>query len=100
MSKESILEEDCSEDTLGAGYLVLTDKSLKFYTGKARVLTFSKDMQKSLEVGIDEIKNVRGEGFLIKKLVVELKDGRVLKFGVLSSKKWKDAIDSLRGFNT
>jgi hypothetical protein len=93
---ESILEEDCSEDRLGAGYLILTDKSLKFYTGKARVLTFSKDMQKALEINLQDIKNVRGEGVLIKKLVLELNDGRVFKFGVLSNKKWKDAIDAAR----
>ncbi len=93
---ESILEEDCSEDKLGAGYLILTSKNLKFYTGKARVITFSKDIQKALEVNLQDIKSVRGEGLLIKKLVIELNDGRVFKFGVLSNKKWKDAIDAAR----
>ncbi len=96
MKDESLLEEDCSEDKLGAGYLILTEKSLKFYTGKARVVTFSKDMQKTLEINLGDIKSVRGEGLLIKKLVVELNDGRVFRFGVLSNKKWKDAIDDAR----
>lgn len=90
------MEEDCSEDKLGAGYLVLTDKSLVFYTGKAKVFTFSKNMQKALEVPLQDVKGTRTEGFLIKKLVVELKDGRVYKFGVLNNKKWKDVIDGAR----
>ncbi len=91
-----IIEEDCSEDKLGAGYLVLTEKSLVFYTGKAKVLTFSKDMKKALEIPIQDVKGTRTEGFLIKKLVVELNDGRVYKFGVLNNRKWKDAIDGVR----
>ncbi|GBC74256.1 MULTISPECIES: hypothetical protein [Candidatus Nitrosocaldus] len=91
-----IMEEDCSEDKLGAGYLVLTDKSLVFYTGKAKVLTFSKDMKKALEVPLQDVKGTRTEGFIIKKLVVELKDGRVYKFGVLNNKKWKESIDGAR----
>ncbi|MFN4336718.1 MAG: hypothetical protein ACK4FV_03935 [Candidatus Nitrosocaldus sp.] len=91
-----IMEEDCSEDKLGAGYLVLTDKSLVFYTGKAKVLTFSKDMKKALDIPIHDVKGTRTEGFIIKKLVVELNDGRVYKFGVLNNRKWKDAIDGVR----
>ncbi|MEM2920565.1 MAG: hypothetical protein QXU29_07415 [Candidatus Nitrosocaldus sp.] len=91
-----IMEEDCSEDKLGAGYLVLTDKSLVFYTGKAKVFTFSKDMKKALEIVLHDVKGIRTEGFLIKKLVVELNDGRVYKFGVLNNRKWKDAIDGAR----
>ncbi|MCS7141724.1 MAG: hypothetical protein NZ888_06020 [Candidatus Nitrosocaldus sp.] len=91
-----IMEEDCSEDKLGAGYLVLTNKGLVFYTGKAKVLTFSKDMRKALEVPIQDVKGARTEGFLIKKLVVELNDGRVYKFGVLNNRKWKEAIDGVR----
>ncbi|MCS6768626.1 MAG: hypothetical protein RMJ59_07875 [Candidatus Nitrosocaldus sp.] len=91
-----IMEEDCSEDKLGAGYLVLTNKGLVFYTGKAKVLTFSKDMRKALEVPIQDVKGARTEGFLIKKLVVELNDGRVYKFGVLNNRKWKEAIDGAR----
>jgi hypothetical protein len=92
-----IMQEDCGEDKLGSGYLTLTNKRLIFQKGEARMLTLSKKMTEvALEVPLDKIRNVKTEGWLAKKVVVEVSEesGVMLyKFGVFSPGKWRDAIE-------
>ena len=95
-----IMQEDCSEDNLGSGYLTLTNKRLVFQKGEARMLTLSKKMTEIvLEATMDKIKSVKTEGLLAKKVVVEVSEetgSKLYKFGVFSTGKWRDAIENAR----
>ncbi len=90
-----IMEEDCGEDKLGAGYLRLTNRRLLFQKGETRMLTFSKKMTElALNLPLEKIAGVRTEGLLAKKVVVEVSEpkGVVYKFGVFSTGKWRKVI--------
>lgn len=93
-----IRQEDCNEDKLGVGYLTLTNQRLVFQTGEARMLTLSKKMTEvAIDVRLNEIKSVKTEGWLAKKVVVEVPEGsgsKLCKFGVFSPGKWKSAIEN------
>jgi hypothetical protein len=91
-----IMQEDCSEDKVGSGYLTLTNQRLIFETGEARMLTFSKKIKGvALDIPLSNISNARAEGFLVKKVVVEVSEPKaVYKFGVFSTGKWRDAINN------
>ncbi|MEM3084363.1 MAG: hypothetical protein QXU32_08725 [Nitrososphaerales archaeon] len=92
-----IMQEDCGEDKLGAGYLTLTNQRLIFQKGEARMLTLSRKVTEvAMEVPLQMIKSVRTEGWLAKKVVVEVREGtggKLYKFGVFSPRKWRDAIE-------
>ena len=91
-----IKQEDCSEDKIGSGYLTLTNQRLIFEKGEARMLTFSRKIKEvALDIPLDKIINARTEGFLAKKVVVEVSEpsGTVYKFGVLGTGKWRDVIN-------
>lgn len=94
-----IMQEDCSEDKIGSGYLTLTNQRLVFEKGEARMLTLSKKMTEvALEIPVNKIANARAEGRFIKKVVVEVSDPegtKVYKFGVLGTGKWRDAINAV-----
>lgn len=84
-----ILQEDCSEDNLNSGILTLTNKKIVFEKTKGSIVTLSKKtMTERLEIGFQELSNVKSEGIIIKKLVLTLKNNTVYKFGVLSPKNW------------
>jgi len=93
-----IMQEDCSEDNLGSGYLTLTNKRLVFQKSEARMLTLSKKMVGTvLEAPMDKIKGVKTEGLIAKKVVVEVSEesgSKLYKFGVFSTGKWRDAIEN------
>ncbi len=91
-----IMQEDCSEDKIGSGYLTLTNQRLIFEKSEARMLTFSKKLgEVVLEISLNKISNARAEGFLVKKVVVEVSEPKaVYKFGVFSTGKWRDAINA------
>jgi len=93
-----IIQEDCSEDKIGSGYLTLTNQRLIFEKGEARMLTFSKKITEvALEIPLNKIINARTEGLLAKKVVVEVSEApgtKVYKFGVLGTGKWRDAINA------
>jgi hypothetical protein len=95
--EKAIMQEDCGEDRLGAGYLTLTNKRLIFRKGEARMLTLSKKAgEVALDLPLNKIKVVRTEGWLAKKVVVEVSEDaetKLYKFGVFSPGKWRDAID-------
>ncbi|HZT35378.1 MAG TPA: hypothetical protein VFA15_05635, partial [Nitrososphaera sp.] len=84
-----LIDEDCSEDNLRNGILVLTNKRLVFQKTVGRIATLSKkEGEVVLDIPINQIAEVAGEGFLAKKLVVATKDGGKYKFGVFGIGKW------------
>ena len=90
-----VLDEDCAEDKLKSGILVLTDQRLVFQKTQGRMATLSKkEGEIALDIPLDKITSVRAEGFLVKKLVV-ITDGQTYKFGVYSNSKWERQIKQL-----
>jgi hypothetical protein len=90
-----VLDEDCAEDKLKSGILVLTDRRLVFQKTQGRMATLSKkEGEIALDIPLDKITSVRAEGFLVKKLVV-VADGQTYKFGVYSNGKWERQIKQL-----
>jgi hypothetical protein len=90
-----VLDEDCAEDKLKSGILVLTDRRLVFQKTQGRMATLSKkEGEIALDIPLDKITSVRSEGFLVKKLVV-VADGQTYKFGVYSNGKWERQIKQL-----
>lgn len=92
-----ILDEDCAEDKLRNGILVLTDRRLVFQKTQGRMATLSKkEGEVVLDIPLSKISSVRAEGFLVKKLVI-VSDGQTYKFGVFSNSKWERQIKQLIG---
>jgi hypothetical protein len=92
-----ILDEDCAEDKLRNGILVLTDKRLVFQKTQGRMATLSKkEGEVALDIPLSKISSVKAEGFLVKKIVV-VSDGQTYKFGVFSNTKWERQIKQLIG---
>lgn len=90
-----ILDEDCAEDKLRSGILVLTDKRLVFQKTQGRMATFSKkEGEVVLDIPLGKISGVKAEGFLVKKVVVVSGD-QTYKFGVYSNGKWERQIKQL-----
>ncbi|MDP9462144.1 MAG: hypothetical protein M3O97_00170 [Thermoproteota archaeon] len=91
-----ILDEDCSEDKLKSGILLLTDHRLVFQRTQGRIATLSKkETEVVLDVPLDKIALVRSEGFLVKKLVVTVEGDQVYKFGVFNNGKWERQIKQI-----
>ncbi len=89
--------EDCAEDKLRSGVLILTDKRLVFQRTQGRLATLSKkEGEIALDFSLDRISGVKSEGFLVKKLVVTA-DGQTYKFGVFNNGKWERQIKALIG---
>ena len=90
--EKRLFDEDCSEDTLKSGILVLTNHRIIFQETTGRMATFSKEEgEVVLQIPLDRISAVRSEGFLVKKLVIE-SEGKAYKFGVFSIGKWEKEI--------
>ena len=95
-----VLGEDCAEDKLRSGVLILTDKRLIFQKTQGRMATLSKkEGEIVLDIPIDKISGTRSEGFLVKKLVVNA-EGQTYKFGVFNNSKWERQIKTLKGSAT
>jgi hypothetical protein len=91
------LDEDCAEDKLKSGILVLTNRRLVFQKTQGRMATLSKkEGEVALDIPLDKISSVKAEGFLVKKLVVTA-DGQTYKFGVFNNGKWERQIKQLKG---
>jgi len=92
-----VLDEDCAEDKLRSGILVLTDRRIVFQKTQGRMATLSKkEGEVVLEIPLDKITSVKSEGFLVKKLVITSGD-QTYKFGVFSNGKWERQIKQLKG---
>src|ERR1051326_5196021 len=98
--EKMILDEDCSEDKLRNGILILTNKRLVFQKTVGRIATFSKkEGEVVLEIPLSDISSVRSEGFLVKKLVVSLNNGTTYKFGVFGIGSWEKKITEVKNVN-
>lgn len=98
-------QEDCNEDTLGAGILTLTNKRIAFDKTRGRIADFSKRMGDTvLDVPLGDIVKVWKEGLLIKKACIRVKaaDGeKDYKFGVFNTGSWqKDIQEAVDGFKS
>lgn len=118
--EKKIRQEDCHEDSLGAGILTLTNKRVAFDKTRARIMDFSKHMGDTvIDAPLSDIKKVWKEGLLMEKTYTtrtgrtrprwtRLKEGLLMKktcitigsgdsaktykFGVMSPVSWADAI--------
>ncbi|MBA4452197.1 MAG: hypothetical protein H2B00_08010 [Nitrosopumilaceae archaeon] len=94
--EKRLRQEDCNEDSLGAGILTLTNRRVAFDKTRARMMDFSKQFGDTLiDAPLDNITKVWKEGILMKKicLIIKTKDEeKTCKFGVFNSGKWRDDI--------
>jgi len=91
--EKRILDEDCAEDILKNGILMLTNQRIIFERTRGTLLTLSKKTEDAaLEIPLDKITSVKTEGFIATKLVL-ITNGTVYKFGVYSNRKWAKAIE-------
>ena len=90
--EKRILDEDCAEDKLKSGILVLTNQRIVFKKTYGTMATFSKkEGDVELDMPLDKISFVKSEGFLVKKLVIVSGD-KTFKFGVYNNSKWEKEI--------
>jgi len=99
--ERAIRQEDCSEDTLGVGILVLTDQRIAFDKTQSRMLDLSKRFGDTvLDIPLRDIVRVWNEGLFIKKVCVSARIGgeeKTYKFGVMGTGSWADAIRGAMG---
>jgi hypothetical protein len=95
-SEKRLKQEDCNEDSLGAGILTLTNKRLAFDKTRGRIADFTKRVEETvMDVPLNEIQKVWKEGLFIKKICITAKtqDGeKTFKFGVFSTGGWEKDI--------
>lgn len=92
--EKRILQEDCAEDNLKNGILTLTNQRIIFEETEGTLATLSKKTGNVvLDVSLDKISSVKTEGFLIKKVVMDI-GNKVYKFGVFSTGKWSREIEN------
>lgn len=92
-----LLSEDCAEDKLKSGVLILTNKRILFQKTEGRMATFSKkEGEVILDIPLQAISAFRAEGFLVKKFVVVAVD-QTYKFGVFSNGKWEKEMRQAKG---
>ncbi len=90
--EKRILDEDCAEDNLKNGILMLTNQRIIFQRTQGTMLTLSKKTtEAALDIPLDKITSVTTEGFIATKLIL-VTNGSVYKFGVYSNRKWAKAI--------
>ena len=89
-----VLQEDCYEDHLKNGLLTLTNQRLLFEKTEGTLATLSKRTgDLLLNIPLVQIKASKGEGFLIKKVVVITIQNDIYKFGVFNNSKWAKEIE-------
>ena len=97
-SEKRIIQEDCSEDSLGTGILILTNRRIAFDKTKGRIADFSKKIGDTvIDIPINQIVQVGKEGWLVKKVWIKAKTDageKVFKFGVYNTAKWLKSINS------
>jgi len=95
-SEKKIMQEDCSEDSLGIGVLTLTNMRVAFDKTKGRIADFSKKIGDTvIDVKLNQIVEVGKEGWLITKVRIKVKTDegeKTYKFGVFNTGKWLKAI--------
>jgi hypothetical protein len=95
-SEKKIIQEDCSEDSIGSGILTLTNIRIAFDKTKGRIADFSKKFGETvIDVPLNQIVQVGKEGWLIKKVWIKVRtpEGeKIYKFGVYNTAKWLKAL--------
>ncbi len=96
-SEKRIMQEDCSEDSLGIGVLTLTNVRIAFDKTKGRIADFSKKIGDTvLDANLNQIVEVGKEGWLIKKIRIKVRTEqgeKTYKFGVFNTGKWLKTIE-------
>ena len=91
-SEKKIIQEDCSEDSIGSGILTLTNMRIAFDKTKGRIADFSKKIGDTvIDVPLNQIVQVGKEGWLVKKVWIRVKTSqgeKTYKFGVYNTNKW------------
>ena len=91
-SEKKIIQEDCSEDSMGSGILTLTNMRIAFDKTKGRIADFSKKIGDTvIDVPLNQIVQVGKEGWLVKKVWIKVEtsqDEKTYKFGVYNTNKW------------
>jgi hypothetical protein len=91
-SEKKIIQEDCSEDSIGSGILTLTNKRIAFDKTKGRIADFSKKIGETVvDVPLNRIVGVGKEGWLVKKILIKVQTQsgeKTYKFGVYNTAKW------------
>jgi hypothetical protein len=99
-SEKKIMQEDCSEDSLGIGVLTLTNMRVAFDKTKGRIADFSKKIGDTvIDVKLNQIVEVGKEGWLITKVRIKVKTDegeKTYKFGVFNTGKWLKAIQNAK----
>jgi len=94
--EKKIMQEDCSEDSIGSGILTLTNIRVAFDKTKGRIADFTKKIGETvIDIPLNQIIEVGKEGWLIKKVWIKVKttDGeKTYKFGVYNTSKWLEIL--------
>lgn len=103
-NEKRLNQEDCSEDSLGAGILTLTNMRIAFDKTEGRIVDFSKKFGKTvINEKLDQIIEVAKEGRLIKKVRIKIKTDegeKTYKFGVYNTGKWeKDVKEAISKYS-
>ena len=95
-SEKKIMQEDCSEDSIGSGILTLTNMRVAFDKTKGRIADFTKKIGETvIDIPLNQIIEVGKEGWLVKKVWIKVKtsDGeKTYKFGVYNTTKWFETL--------
>ncbi len=100
--EKKIKDEDCHEDSLGAGILILTNRRLAFDKTRSRMMDFSKRIEDTiLDVPLNDVTKTWKEGLLMKKACFSAKTSegeQTYKFGVFNTGSWVNSIqDAMDG---
>ena len=102
-SEKKVIQEDCSEDSLGTGILTLTNMRIAFDKTRGRIADFTKKIGDTvIDVPLNQIISVGKEGWLIKKIWIKVKTAegeKTYKFGVYSTKKWLETLQQTMSQN-
>lgn len=94
--EKKIRQEDCSEDSVLAGILTLTNRRIAFDKTKGRIMDFTKKFEETVvDAPLGDIEKVWKEGLLMKKICITIRtsDGpKTYKFGVFSNGSWLKSI--------
>lgn len=101
--EKRLKQEDCQEDSLGAGILTLTNKRIAFDKTRARMMDFSKHIGDTvIDIQLSNVIKSWKEGILIKKVCFTAKTDegeKTYKFGVFNTKGWLQNIeDAVKNF--
>lgn len=90
--EKKVLDEDCAEDSLKNGILILTNQRIIFQKTEGTLLTLSKKADEvAVEIPLHDIVTVKAEGRIATKLLIATSD-KSYKFSVYSNRKWAKAV--------